>query len=382
MSRLMKIRLSVPPKNIPQEIIGQTVPNDYKQSQTVKFANVLGEYNVVESAPIEIDYSVPPETTAALLNYVTYQKEDQDMGRVTLKILDSQGWAPIRSADAAVNDGLKITVFKQEVSYDENGNLKERTIYYPVDTSVTNFHFRDYNVSNNRFYKYVLYPTNKDLPLISVEKTVKTKWQGWSITELHPIDVSKKKYSASSSDVWVFNSNVETGEQQQNITMNMQQTLGTYSRFALARQNYVSSNVSCLLGDVLPVEYIYKKKKERAKDAAGHYVPDGNGGYKMVTVEDLVKTGGYTEKLPFSQEISSNDKVDMLRAWRKLVHSGNPKLLKDRKGQSFLVVITESSNKPMDNVGYQPDTISFSWTQIGTTEDLQIIDANLGVGGT
>ncbi len=67
----------------------------------------------------------------------------------------------------------------------------------------------------------------------------------------------------------------------------------------------------------------------------------------------------------------------MLLAWRKVVYSSNPKLLKDRAGQSFLVTLNSSSNKPMDAVGIQPNTISFNWTQIGTTEDLQIIDDTL-----
>lgn len=382
MSRLMKIRLSVPPQNIPNSLIGDTEMNDYKQSQTVNFLNIFGEFTVVEAAPFEVSYNVAPETSTALLNYTYFTQVDKDTGKVSLEILDYQGWAPIRTADSSVNQGLSITVFKQEVSYDEYGNLKERTIYYPVDTNVTNFHFRDYNVSNHRFYKYVLYPSNKDLPLISVERTVKTEWQGWSITELHPVSNSKKKYSVSSEDVWVFNSNVETGEQQQHIAMNEQQTLGTYPRYSLARQNYIASNVSCLLGDVLPMEYIYRKRKDRARDAQGHFIRDEDGNYTMRTYEDLMKTGGYTEKLPFSQQISSNDKVDMLRAWRKLVHSGNPKLLKDRKGQSFIVAITDSSNKPNDNVAYQPDVISFSWVQIGSTEDVQIVDTSFRGGGT
>ena len=67
----------------------------------------------------------------------------------------------------------------------------------------------------------------------------------------------------------------------------------------------------------------------------------------------------------------------MLLAWRRLVRSNNPKLLKDREGQSFLVTITNSGNTPMDNIKRQPNTLSFSWVQIGTTDGLQIVDVNM-----
>ena len=57
--------------------------------------------------------------------------------------------------------------------------------------------------------------------------------------------------------------------------------------------------------------------------------------------------------------------------------SSNPKLLKDRAGQSFIVTLNSATNKPINAVGMQPNTISFTWTQIGSTEDVQIIDDNI-----
>jgi hypothetical protein len=42
--------------------------------------------------------------------------------------------------------------------------------------------------------------------------------------------------------------------------------------------------------------------------------------------------GGYTESFPFSEQLTSNQKVDMLEKWREICYSGNPKLLKDAKG--------------------------------------------------
>lgn len=356
-NRRMKISFSVPITSIPSEVVGLQENNPHL-SQTVYFLNGIGAYSVSSGIPQKISYEDRSESSVILLNYQSYQSNNNSFG-----IENYQGWAPVSSASSSGEDGLAVTIFRQEVDYDSDGNLVDLTIYQPVDTFVTNFHLRDLNVRNNRLYKYVLYPTNRNLPLRPIEKVVQTKWSGWSITELHPVDDSMKVFTASSEDVWVFNSNVETGEQRQNVTISEQQTLGMYPRYTRGRQNYISSTVSCLLGDVLPAEYILRKRRDNGK-----------------VLESLVLKGGYTEELPFSRKISSNDRVDMLAAWRKLVYSNNPKLLKDRKGQSFLVVLTESSNNPMDNVAIQPDTISFSWTEIGTTEGVQIINTSLGGG--
>mgnify|MGYP002624216881 CR=1 FL=1 len=54
----------------------------------------------------------------------------------------------------------------------------------------------------------------------------------------------------------------------------------------------------------------------------------------------------------------------------------NPKLLKDVKGQSWIVQITSNQNTPMSHVQGQPDNISFSWVQIGDTKDI-IITGNI-----
>ena len=116
--------------------------------------------------------------------------------------------------------------------------------------------------------------------------------------------------------------------------------------------NYVTGSVSCLLGsEVLPASYILKNGK-------------------------AVNEGGYQEIRKNDKTPSSNQRVDMLLAWRKVVMSSNPKLLKDREGQSFLVTLSSATNKPMDAVHRQPTTISFTWTQIGNTEDVQIVDIN------
>lgn len=96
--------------------------------------------------------------------------------------------------------------------------------------------------------------------------------------------------------------------------------------------------------------------------------------FKNHFIQRGVDEGGYVEKLPFSERLTSNQKIDMLEAWRKICYSGNPKLLKDNKGQKFLVQITSASNTPsLDTQGRMPEKINFSWVEIGSTKNISVI---------
>ena len=208
-------------------------------------------------------------------------------------------------------------------------------------------------MSNHRNYRYFIYlsPTEqKDKNIIyKTSFDIYTDWQQWSITELHPTDESMKTFTANPEDVWLFNLNIDSGAQAQNVSFNEVQTLGVYPRISQGKGNYVSGSVSCLLGsDVISVGEALKRG---------------------LSLSDA----GYLEMRKYSSSITSNQRVDMLKAWRKLVASKNPKLLKDREGQSFLVSLSNSTNKPMDAARLQPNTINFNWTQIGTLDGVTIV---------
>lgn len=302
--------------------------------QKVSFINVLEGAVEYSQPPEKVEYGNEDQKATCLLNYETY---------TDLSIEEGMG-GNIRTLEEGYS-----SVFKQEID-NSTGEVVELTRLTPVAVNTNSLTFRDFNISNNRTYQYVLYPLDSDKLNIARKTEVvdNIHWGGWSITELHPVNGDSKLFTASPSDVWIFNLNVDTGEQTQNISRQEQQTLGQFNRYAQGKLNYISGSVNCLLGrDVLPATYIIKNNKAQ-------------------------QVGGYQEKMPYNKAPTSNERVDMLLAWRKVVYSSNPKLLKDRAGQSFLVTLNSSTNKPMDYVGIQPNTISFTWTEIGSAQDIQI----------
>ena len=321
------------------------IPNS---AQGFKFINVTDNFSPneagKESTLISYDDEANRESAVALINYV---------GAATpIAIEPNQGLGILKAG----SKNQSLDIFKQEIDADGN----PLTTLEPVAKELQNYSFKDYNISNHRRYKYFIYLSQKDpvkndenqVVIYKTDFTVSTNWQEWSITELHPVDNTMKSFTASPEDVWLFNLNISTGEQSQNITRNEVQTLGAYPRISQGKANYIKGNVSCLLGkDVISL---------------GEALKNGFD----------VEHGGYIEMRKYINSITSNQRVDMLKAWRKLVMSSNPKLLKDREGQSFLVTISNSTNKPMDSVKFQPNTISFSWTQIGTLDGVTIVGEN------
>lgn len=248
----------------------------------------------------------------------------------------------------------------------------------------------DYNIKNNKSYQYILYPNDKmsfdvqgtdtsvkdiqvfansiDVPIwipdtkyptsqgkISIGDMdtsyqtgapVTPKWGEWSICELIPqVSIEdtpsiKQAYTVNTDQIWLFKYSLETGDQIQNIARSEFQTLGQFSKIGYGNTNYISGDVKALLGS----EIILASKAK------------------------------YVERLRKSRitALSTNEKIEMLEKWKELVNSKNPKLLKDIKGQSWIVQILSSSNTPSNFYLNQPDTISFKWKQIEDTKNIII----------
>lgn len=311
--------------------------------QTVSFINIFnGEYYEKNNFKTKLEYADVGTGESfcdpvALLNYQDFKENNFNVQKE--EGICYGGWGIPESAN--------ISVFKQEV--DNEGN--PLTPLELVSETLNDYSFMDANISNRRKYKYYVYfngyeEKNDITKNIIYRKvfTISTNWQQWSLTELHPTDNTMKSFTISPKDVWLFNLNLESGAQTQNLSKSEINTLGRYAKISQGRGDYLKGNISCLLGnDVIPAY--------------------------------LATEFGYNETRRFPETITSNQRVDMLREWRKFVKSSNPKLLKDREGQSFLVTLFDASNKPYDNVKLQPNTISFSWTEIGSLDGVTIVGA-------
>lgn len=287
-----------------------------------------------------------------------------------------------------------ISIYKKEIWYNrETGKPMEQDVWTPVVLENASGTIRDFNIGNNRYYKYVFrLVENKIGGNVEYQSgiivPIKTNWQGWSITELHETDDSKV-FTASPKDVWKFKYNISNGAQTQNVAKTQQETLSRYPIFSHGVKNAIGGSVTCLLGreminaDYTNKEWVYEQDPNTSEP---NFIWRENNG----PFENL---GGYRERLGRVQNfcstnpdylsasvlgfrnLTSNEAVDMLDKWRDVCYSGNPKLLKDQKGQTFIIQITDPSNTTNESWEKMPEEISFSWIEIADAKDCRIIQA-------
>ena len=285
-----------------------------------------------------------------------------------------------------------VSVYKKEIWYDrEAGKSMEEPVWTPVALNESSNIIRDFNIGNNRYYKYVFrLVENKAGGGVEYQSgiivPIKTSWQGWSITELHETD-DPKVFTASPKDVWKFKYNISNGAQTQNVAKTQQDTLSRYPIFSHGVKNAVGGSVTCLLGrEMINADYTNKEwVYEQDSNTSEPIWTEINGSFKNL--------GGYRERLGRVQNfcgtnpdylsasvlgfrnLTSNEAVDMLDKWRDVCYSGNPKLLKDQKGQTFIIQITDPSNTTNESWEKMPEEISFSWIEIADAKDCRIIQA-------
>ncbi len=291
-------------------------------------------------------------------NNQIYIFDDQTVGSITVYKLGTEPeiWDILKLAK------FNHSIYRREYQKFRSTKTNECKEYVgnwePVALATEEGYIRDFNITSGRSYQYVLYATenaqtgevqelkanldenDKSLPVL-------TNWYEWSIAELVPVEtpidapIIKNAYRVDTDNVWLFKYSLQTGEQTQNFQKQDVQTLGQYNRFGYGQQNFISGNVSCFLGsEIIP----YTKQ-------------------------------GYIERRrqSIAEPLTTNEKVAMLRQWRKIAFSPNPKLLTDIKGQSWIVQIVSSSNNPQNFYENQPDTISFAWKEYKTTDNVTIV---------
>lgn len=186
----------------------------------------------------------------------------------------------------------------------------------------------DYNVVNNNTYRYYIF--KEDESAISeavVSNDIQTCWWDWSFVDVIPSAKKNNLYYAV-GDVWKFNLNVSSGSMMQNMNNTTYNNLTKFPKVSAGKLNYSSGSLSCLLGGI-----------QKTSNSLAEYIEPNT----------------------------------MLESWNDFCSNGNIKLMKDRKGNAMLVMITDTSAQVDDITREQANTITFSWVQVDNVNNVAII---------
>lgn len=191
----------------------------------------------------------------------------------------------------------------------------------------------DYSVGNRRNYNYYIFWTiTTTQPQTSTNyrisfKNIRHNFDAWSIVD---IDSETGEFLSE----WKLRYGLNGGGVTQNISKNKIDNMSRYSSFSHGTTNHLSGSVTCYLGrDIIMSDNSYE---------------------------------WYAEKLPDDsqfKDLSSNEEIAMIEAWKYVCASPGDKLIRDIKGNMYLAQITESSITTKEEWEKMPTEIQFGWCE-------------------
>jgi len=191
------------------------------------------------------------------------------------------------------------------------------------DLSIT-----DYNVVNDTNYKYYIFKEDdRAISEAVMSNNVKTCWWDWSLTNIVP-DTNQNGLYYATGDIWKFNLNIASAARTQTLNNTVYNNLTRFPKVSSGKLNYSQGSLTCLLGNI-----------KKTANSLGEYI----------------------------------EPAIMLDEWNKFCADGHIKLLKDRKGNAMLVMITDSSSQLDDITNEQANSITFNWVEVEDSNNITII---------
>lgn len=219
----------------------------------------------------------------------------------------------------------------------------------------SSFTFSDFGINANEYYHYLATIEKKDtegnVEYVSYENIVngqprylQAKWDKFSLHDII-FDNDNQLYNVS-GPTWLLYCNVESNEITQRTSVTSWDTLGQYNKVSVGQRNFDSGTLTCLLGEVKEYE-IYDQNN------------------------NLTKSYDYTERIGSNYYDSEAEKE---KEWKKFISNGNLKLLKDFKGNKWIIQIMQDSTRTIDyNAIKKVTMISIQWEEVDNSDKYPII---------
>lgn len=181
----------------------------------------------------------------------------------------------------------------------------------------------DHNVQNNREYVYHVYKEDENYTSSDViSNSVTTCWWDWTITGFNLGDDGV--YRVDPTNIWRFSLNISSGDIGSTISKTVYENLTKFPKVSSGTMDYNQGSLTCIAGNI--------------------------------------RNDVYEETL------------GIIRQWDFFCASGELKLLKDRKGNRWIVDITNNSMKTADESVEQYTKITFNWIELMDADYISIIE--------
>lgn len=207
--------------------------------------------------------------------------------------------------------------------YKENKTNNNDRLEFVAKLSDGSLSVVDHNVQNNREYVYHVYKEDENYTSSDViSNSVTTCWWDWTITGFNLGDDGV--YRVDPTNIWRFSLNISSGDIGSTISKTVYENLTKFPKVSSGTMDYNQGSLTCIAGNI--------------------------------------QNDVYEETL------------GIVRQWDFFCASGELKLLKDRKGNRWIVDITNNSVKTADESVEQYTTITFNWVELMDADYISIIE--------
>ena len=310
--------------------------NNQSYYMTIECENQLGNITIYEQ-----DFTIQYNEKISE-NIFLNVKNDCEKSRVLISFVNQNNencfLYDFQKDNSSITNTSIIDIYRKDyngnIEWIYDINLEEDMAHYDYS-----YAFYDYNVRNNEKYEYfAVLKIVADNIYTFAKGEIITNFDCWFICDI--IEDEDGLYTTV-GDIWSFKYNLESEDLVQNTSVTIWDTLGRYGQVGKGEKNYLSSGMRCLLGDI--------------------------GYYSIHNNSKTIKRFGYNEK------DNSINNITKYKKWRAFCNSFNKKLLKDIKGNKWIVQIVENPNAHNDDKSNeQLYTIAFNWNEIEDSDLISI----------
>lgn len=240
--------------------------------------------------------------------------------------------------------------------------------------------FIDYNITTDNYYHYLaavevttsegleykLYQNYTDETQTELNYLY-VQWGDWTICDIE--DSTENGIYFKSGDMWHLKYNMSDDmTNTMNTGVTMWETLGRYGKYSIGQKNFDSGSISCLLGDI---DYYndYSIRNKFKTDPKTEKLYESKEQDKIFNQ----RICGYNEKI--NKDSKYGRQVEKEKAWKSFITNGKLKLLKDYKGNSWIVMVQANPTYQVDYKSNLMETmVSFEWQEAEDVSKVAIVE--------
>lgn len=334
---------------------------------------LIGDSDSVYNYHLHYSFPIYPygETYQMETTLTTYEKQQLTLSK-KFTLSDPELDSVITNSSIVIdvqNQNVNISVLQDSTTIrypfdgynifrkDSDKHLWNYIGFMPIVEGQNTIHFTDYTAGNNSEYDYSFVRGIADVAIADYDpainykpyniESVQTKWDGWTITALHPFKDYVKNY-IESDPMTLKDTNILT-------------TVFAKTPYVVGETWHFLSAINS--GDITT--------------NLGINVHVGTSAYPTVTrTKNKYQTGSFTAHILELECPSTNviDNIDKVKRWDKFINDDCLFILRSDKGDVWVIAISENTSRSYDE-SVEPilTTASYSWTEVCKAEDIQII---------